>query len=172
MIMKAKLFVGIFFLILISAKAQNKSCNCNVVLLKKNVYFSIYNSPAKEVLDSIIDNSKNEIYHLITIHETKRGWAKINATTPNDSIGKSGWIEITNLGIYPNIYFKKLYLYAKPFKSSRIKSIILQPKYIPFMVIECDAKWLYVKYLDFDKKFKQGWLSPDNQCANPYSACN
>jgi hypothetical protein len=52
-----------------------------------------------------------------------------------------------------------------------VKFKIISPYYTPLPIYNCHERWLYIKFLDEDNKIKEGWLSPEDQCDNPYSTC-
>ena len=138
----------------------------------KNIKIPLYkNNNSKIVNYEIINDTVKEEYYSLYIDKIKRKHVLVEAYTPFDRIKKVGWINIKYLGIYPSSFFK-INLYSKPNLKSKIKSQIIKPEYFPFNILDCSGEWLYVKYLDADNKYKEGWLAPDDQCSNPYSTCN
>lgn len=39
-------------------------------------------------------------------------------------------------------------------------------------IVACDGTWVYVKATDANKKIVYGWLSPKDQCSNPFTTCS
>lgn len=148
-----------------------KTCNCSAILFKKQQQVPIVNNKGK-VTCYIINDTIKEDYYVVTIFKISHNMAYVSASaTLYDTIPRQGWIKTKYLGIYPSS-FLKINLYSKPDLKSKIKSQIIKPEYYPLNIYDCSGEWLYVKYLDADKKYKEGWLAPEDQCSNPYSTCN
>lgn len=84
-----------------------------------------------------------------------------------------GWIQKSDvLGTYAANYNPtELHLYSRPNSSSSISSTV--PDWIPqlYVVNACSGEWVHVS-INYKGHNLEGWLSPDKQCANPYSTCN
>jgi len=163
----------IFAYIFSSCKAQeSENCNCSVIMIPKGIQIPLYSlSNKNEIKIHLLNDTIKEEYYIINIYSQEGKMFKISGAAPHDTVNKNGWIESKYIGIYPSI-FDEIKLYSKPDTSSKVMSTIIKPEYYPFNVVKCFGKWLYVQYVDTDKKTKEGWLSPDNQCSNPYSTCN
>jgi len=154
---------------------QNKSkknvCVCSVILAQKQIKVPVLDNKG-DTTCFIMNDTITEDYFGINIIKVKHNRALISAyATLYDTIAKIGWIQIKFLGIYPS-KFTPINLYCKPDIRSKVKSTIVKPEYYPFNILDCKGKWLRVSYYDVDKKKKIGWLSPEDQCSNPYSTCN
>lgn len=171
--MRYKLLLWIICPILLFGQNREKTntCNCNVLLFQKQQKVPLLDSKGK-VIRYIMNDTITEDYFNINILKLSHNLAFVNASgTLHDTIPQKGWIKTKYLGIYPS-NFSTINLYFKPNKVSKIKAKIIKPEYYPFNILDCNGKWLYIKYFDGDKKFKEGWLSPEDQCSNPYSTCN
>jgi hypothetical protein len=171
--MKYKLLFWILcpLLLLSQNKKDVNPCNCGAVLLNKQQQVPLLDNKGN-IISYIMDDTIKEDYFGIFIFKISHNLAYVSASaTLYDTIPRKGWIQTKYLGIYPSSSFK-INLYSKPDIKSKIKSQINKPEYYPFNIIDCKGNWLYVKYLDADNKYKEGWLSPHDQCSNPYSTCN
>lgn len=170
---KLILFLSLSFVLSGCITYKRLKCNCECVLMppKNNkipLYQNLYN---KNINYIIINDTIKEEYYSLYIDKIKGKLVFVEAYTPFDTVKKKGWIDIKYLGIYPSSSFK-INLYSKPDQKSKIKSQIIKPEYYPFNILDCSGEWLYVKYFDVDKKYKEGWLAPVDQCSNSYSTCN
>lgn len=168
-----KLLFWIFFPTVVLGQAQTtkNNCNCNVILFQKQQKVPLLDDKGN-VLYHIMDDTTTEDYFGINIIKVKNGLAFVSASaTLHDTLPKFGWVSLNFLGIYPSS-FSSILLYSQPNIKAKIKSKIFNPEYSPFSIKNCKGKWLYISYLDIDKRKKEGWLSPKDQCANPYSTCN
>lgn len=157
-----------------SCNAQNISnCNCGTLLIPTQKLIPIYEKPNGKIITQIINDTIKEDYYSIQIIKQSKGFSFVRASAAIiDTTTKTGWIETKYLGIYSSVYSDTLKLFTQPDKKSKVKSVINNPPYDLLNVIDCKNGWLYIKYLDIDKRTKEGWLSPDNQCSNPYTTCN
>jgi hypothetical protein len=171
--MKNQILLIFAFSLFGSCKAQESTnCDCSVIIILKGIQIPLYSeSNKKEIITYLLNDTIKEEYYNINIYTQIEQMFKVSGSTPHDTVNRNGWIETKYIGIYPSI-FDEIKLYTKPDTTSKVMSTIIKPEYYPFSVIKCHGKWLYVKYLDTDKKTKEGWLSPDNQCSNPYTTCN
>ena len=84
-----------------------------------------------------------------------------------------GWIDKNeHIGVYSRVYEegKSLVLYAAPRKGDVAAKI---PHYVQTLipVTGCEKGWVRVRMPDKGKVF-EGWLPPEEQCANAYTTCN
>lgn len=168
------LFSVIFSLTIISCVTYKQQCSCGSILHDRQVDIPIYQKNGSCII--ILDDTIKENYYNVYIMNIKNKRAYVNVSaTLYDTIPKTGWVETKYLGIRGANWNENgsLYLYKKPSKLSKIKSTIIEPPYFYSMnVLKCYKNWLYVSFLDVDNIMKEGWLSPNNQCSNPYSTCN
>ena len=122
-------------------------------------------------IDTIICSVENDLLYSVAILKIKNHLAYINAYCfHNDvEIEKKGWIQLEYLGINPSCY--ELILREKPFNKSKVQCIISDASWGDLYPIKKAYKgWLYIE-INIDKKCYSGWISPELQCANPYSPC-
>lgn len=168
------LFSVILSLTIVSCVSYKRKCFCESILHDRQVNIPVYQKDGSRII--ITYDTITEDYYTAYIMKIKdkRAYVSVSATL-YDTIPKTGWVETKYLGIRVANWNDdgSLYLYKKPTKTSKIKSIIIEPPYFyPISIIKCYKNWLYVSFLDVDNIMKEGWLSPDNQCSNPYSTCN
>ncbi|MDP2303916.1 MAG: hypothetical protein Q8N03_16005 [Ignavibacteria bacterium] len=151
---------------------NNITCNCFVILIPKNEKIPILECPNGDVIAEVINDTRNDDYVIFQLHEIKNNYAYVTGSGMRiDTVERSGWLEVKNLGIYPVDYSLPIDLYNEPSKSSGIKNSINDFEYSPLIVEKCKGQWLFVSYKR-DNQFYEGWLPPDNQCSNPYTTCN
>lgn len=154
-------------------KNVNQLCDCSAILIPDQVRVPIYNKPNNgKIINYIKNDTIKQDYFILDIAQIIDSFAFVQTyAVIYDTVPKIGWIKTKFLGIYPGRY-DTLNLYIKPDKRSGVKTRIIEPGPSPMIIIKCQNKWLYVQYLDDDKKIKKGWLAPEDQCANPYTSCN
>ena len=146
-----------------NTQPNNGSC----VLRTFHQYAYIYNQPGGEIIDSIINDTIKEDYVSIQINNSSKcGFAHISAVSFITRKETNGWIQVCNLGINPSTY-STIYLHVSPTFDSTIKDSIESPMWGDlYNVIDAEKGWLYIKWKD-----KEGWLSPEDQCADLYTTC-
>lgn len=166
--MKTKFYICILLFLLVCNcfSFTNKKGSC--LLLPQNKIVCLTDD-YDNVVDSIINDSVNDHFPLISIYDVRDGKAFVNAEFIDDSTKHIGWIDIDNLGIFlipdtGNI----IKLHKKPIKESIVVDSIINPcwgDYYHFK--DCNEGWLFIS-----EKKKEGWVAPENQCDNPYTVCN
>ncbi len=144
----------------------NNTATC--LLIPKHEYVMLYDkAEGYTIADSIINDTIQENYVLISIIKMKRGRAQIKVQYPlNDTI-QIGWIDKQYLGIHP-VSVPIIYLYNSPHKKASICDSITNVYWGDFLSVkECNSQWLYIETGEH-----KGWISPNDQCNNPYSTCN
>ncbi|MEA4935446.1 hypothetical protein SDC9_95743 [bioreactor metagenome] len=175
---KSLLWVSIFILsgrVLTQNRIKKEDCSCQVVLFEKQIEVPILDNKGK-LIDYVVDDTLKEDYYTVIISKINHGMAYVDVRAPlYDTIPKIGWIEIKYLGIRPASH-QPINLYRKSAKRYQIRSQILKPEWgywsADIKILDCTGEWLYVSFLDGDNKMKEDWLSPEDQCSNPYSTCN
>ena len=103
--MKKYLILGFFLLTCPNLFAQT-DCNCSGLInweYEGQVY--IFNSPNGKVIDSISNDSANEDFLTVSIHDQIDGFFKATVGRTYSDISKSGWIKKADyLGIYARNY--------------------------------------------------------------------
>lgn len=144
----------------------------NALIFLNQIEIPIYKEQnKKEILMFIKNDTINEDYYLIEVIKCHNNLAKIKAASGiREKEIIEGWMNVKDLGIYTRPRNEKgiVPIYqnsnANSLKSELITNEILN-------IIEIKDKWFKVAYFENDK-WKSGWLSPENQCPNPYSTCN
>jgi len=133
---------------------------------------NLLESPKGKVLVKLKNNTKREDYILLKIKDEKAGMFYVSASYAITGHIADGWIhQGKEISICSRAYDQPLELYASPDPHSKVESVI--KKYSPqsMKVVGCSGQWLRVETIIEGKKYS-GWLSPDMQCANPYTTCN
>ena len=155
--------------------AQQVQCDCN--LLINPAYFgkvSLYDRPNGKVIRSLKNDSLKENYLLVKAEKDSAGFVYGAIFYANSGKPKKGWIKKNKfLGTYSRNYGPELILYSDTDSKSKPAFIIREHvSEIGFCTVtQCRNKWVYVKLSNGTKEFS-GWLSPNMQCANPYTTCN
>lgn len=171
--MKQSFYIIILFS-LFACKSNAQKSNgdlCYVLLKPTQVYVDIYNSPNGRILYSIINDTIKEDYFSLLVRETNDGWLRVIPSSILDTSKAEGWIKISNTGIYTNNYSSSLKLYKEAKQGSPKLIEIKEYNNDMLSIIEYKDCWLLVETKN-GKTTTSGWLSPKDQCANPYSTCN
>ncbi len=152
--------------------SQKKYCQGGALLIPRHLYVMLYDTPDGNVIDSIMNDTIKEDYLSICIKQIQNDYADIAAVYTFDSIDKEGWIQLKYLGINPANYSSKLFLHLYPNEDSTIVDSITYPQWGDlYSILKCKDDWFYIKTYN-DGKWREGWMSPEDQCDNPYSTCN
>jgi hypothetical protein len=170
--MKTIIYLALLFMAQ-SCNSQVKTCECEGFLILDNESISLYPSADSKgnELYAIKNDSINEIYYNFFISESKENLLKVVPTSINDSLKKTGWIRNKYVGIYSKNYNRPLNLYSEANNQSKKRHIIDEYITEPLTIITCSKKWLYVSVMIKSSKY-EGWMAPEDQCANVYSTCN
>ena len=167
---KHLIYLGITIMTLItscSSKAlYNTPSSC--LLMPRHQYIMLYNKPKGDVItDSVINDTIREDYVSVNILKIKNERAQVEIEYSLSKNVIKGWIEKKYLGIYP-VSTSLLLLYDSPRKGASVCDSIENAYWGNFLSVEKHKKgWLYIEY-----QGHQGWMSPNDQCDNPYSSCN
>ena len=124
-----------------------------------------------KVIDTIMCSVKNDLLYSVSILKIKNNFAHINAYCFVDDveIEKIGWIQLEYLVINPSC--NELILRKKPFNRAKSQCIIKNAEWGDLYPIKKAYKgWLYIEIYIGNKHYS-GWMSPEQQCTNPYSPC-
>ena len=124
---------------------------------------------SSEKKDSLMNDTISEEYQIVTIRAITNNMAQIeyNADTIRTGLG---WINMECLAVNPSTT-ERIPLYSWPDTKSKVAFYIDNPSWGDlYTVIGCKGNWLEIRHTE-NGVVKKGWLSPDFQCANPYSAC-
>lgn len=163
------LILGTF---LISCTMQESSMmNGTCVLNNKQIWNHVFSDAdiSSEKIDSLTNDTINEDYQQVIIRDIKNGMAQIEYDVDIVRVGL-GWINMACLAINPSTT-ERIPLYSKPDTKSRVAYYIENPSWGDLYTITgCKDNWLEIEFTE-NGIIKKGWLSPDFQCANPYSSC-
>ena len=171
-------FYFILLIILISGACNGltdkKDCRGSCLLKPIQTYIYLYKSPSvtSQPVDSIINDTIDEDYPILMITDIKDGFAHVEIRSDVDSTFKqAGWIMLNLLGINPATT-DMIKLYKCPNNNSGVACYIESPSWgCLYTIIDCSNEWLKIRMKEKGVT-KEGWISPADQCDNPYSACN
>ncbi len=148
------------------------SCSNHVVtnsclLAVNDRYVYLYTEPGGEIHDSVCNNTKMDDYYVVSIKRKRNDYFYVEIEQCMGDIKKTGWVKKGTLSINPSTT-SVIYLYKKPSYESGVKDSIMQPYWGDLYIIEdVEKDWFLIKGKDFN-----GWLSPMDQCSNPYTTCS
>ena len=164
-----KVFVFVILSALVSIQCgKNKSNTHEACLLRGQAYVYLYDKPYGTIRDSVINDTIDENYVIISINE-RMGRRSFVPVTVSECLGnavKEGWIDRSMLGINPSST-STIRLYEMPSYSSNVVDSITKPAWGDlYHISDNQDGWLYIE----EDSFK-GWMPPEDQCSNPYSPC-
>ena len=172
--MKISLVLIIIFISGACCCSTNKSYKGSCLLKPTQRFVYLYKLPSttSTPVDSIINDTVAEDYPVLTINDINNEFAHVEIVNDaNSTLNQSGWIELRLLGINPATT-DTIRLYKKPDEKSEISCYINHPCWGDLYTIkDCSNNWLKITTIE-ENTVKEGWLSPPDQCDNPYSACN
>lgn len=152
--------------------SQKKYCQGGALLVPRHYYVMLYDFPNGNIIDSIMNDTIKEDFLLICIKAIHNNYANISAIHVLDSIDREGWVQLKYLGINPANYSSTLFLYSYPDRNSIVIDSILNPQWGDlYPILNCKDNWLYIKTYN-GGQWREGWMSPEDQCDNPYTTCN
>ena len=155
-------FTGLLFISCSSLEVNNR---CLLAVYDKYVY--LYTEPGGEIQDSVCNNTETEDYYVVLIKKKRNNYFYVEIEQCLGDIKKIGWVKKGSLSINPSLT-SVILLHKKPSYESGIKDSIMHPYWGDLYIIEdVEKDWFLIKGKDFN-----GWLSPIDQCSNPYSTCN
>jgi uncharacterized protein YbaP (TraB family) len=154
--------------------APNKVCEA-LIDLDYSGYVKVYDKPNGKVIQRLKQNVKDESWLVLSIIKDSGnyfyGYIGHTSGEPEDTIG---WIKKEKyIGTFARNYVPgdTLFLYKNANLKSGILSIVLEWTNRLYTIIKSDGDWAYVR-ININGKIKEGWLSPNMQCANPFTTCN
>ena len=141
------------------------------LLIPKHQYIPIYHSSKGNSVDNyIINDTIQEDFPILSIKSFCDGRVRIQAHYPMESHPDvEGWMEIEYMGIFLNTYSGETHILKHPYQKSTCIHTI-NDAYWGYFYPVIDARNNWLKIL-FDEN-SSGWVSPDHQCANPFTPCN
>ena len=153
--------------------AISQSAIGNAVIRVFDKSIPLYNK-SHEIIDTIVCDIDKDLLYSVSIFKIKNNYAYIHAScVVSDifSIEKEGWIKLEYLGINPANCSNGLILRKRPSNNAKVKSNILNPRWGDLYPIKkAYRRWLYIETIIDDTQYS-GWISPEQQCSNPYSSC-
>lgn len=115
----------------------------------------------------------------VLISACSNGWLLV--TTDDDCIEKiTGWMHSSLVFTSVNLKFTgesfedfkpiPIYLYKLPQKASPKVYVVNKDQNVN--IIKYEGLWVYVKCKDVNNRVVYGWLSPEDQCSNPFTTCS
>ena len=173
--MKYSVLYFLFFVYFTSfAQVREKACNVLIDPEYKGD-IAVYVKPFGKLDKIIKQDFKNEDYLVFNILNQDSEYFYGTLTYSISGKHVNGWIKKAKyIGTYGRNYGGtrvRLNLYAKSTSKSLIKNIVPEWTNQLYQVTDFNKDWVYVK-INYKGTIKEGWLSPDMQCANPYTTCN
>lgn len=169
------ILITVFFLITTILTAHAVEGDLNMIInpaYKGSVI--VYAKPNGKIVASAKHNFKEEDYLIFSVtNQTSDFFYGILEYSISGEKLK-GWVKKSkHIGIYTRNYEegKSLKLMSGRSTDSKVNAIVPEWTNQFYQVIAFDQKWAYVSVL-YKGQVKQGWLSPEMQCANPYTTCN
>lgn len=140
------------------------------ILIPTNEKVLIFARPEKDSIGYLINNIETDALPIINVKKIKRKYAYIIAMNSLlDTTLITGWIPLKYLGINPSNY-QQIYLRETPSFKSPIINIIDKPQWGDlYHFIKKRGQWVYIKTMLKSGYQVEGWLSPVDQAANPYT---
>ncbi len=139
-------------------------------------YVRVYNAPNGKVIQRLKQNVKDENWLVLSIDKDSGSYFHcfIGHTTGEEGDTR-GWIKKAEyIGTFARNYAPPndtLFLYESPNLHSGVHSVVIEWTNRLYTISKCMGNWAYVK-INIQGKVKEGWMSPDMQCANPFTTCN
>ncbi len=128
------------------------------------------NATSHQVVDSIVNDSIEEIFYCVSINRSACKRALISTFVDEDLLKKhSGWIEWENLGVRLNCC-DTVYIREKPNSKANVVGFYYMAAWLyVYPIMKAKNGWLYM----YDKgRNIKGWVAPNAQCINSYTTCN
>lgn len=171
------IFIACFLCIACGQKTKTIApCDCSALIdpefLRETV---VYDAPNGKLKRKIQHNLKEEDFIGLSITGRQEGFYHVVASYLIAGEIVEGWIkEDSTIGVYARVYpvGDSLRLMSAPGKSSTSQAIKIINNMQFFRIINCNADgWVRVSIQVSGEKY-EGWLSPEDQCDNPYTTCN
>lgn len=108
------------------------------------------------------EDNENSIF-FYEIESCDNGWLKIKVPNADGDM----WIEPERLAITSRVNNFKLYS-----NSNREDVVYTSTVSSILTIMGCEGKWALVYFMNENGDKIQGWISPEEQCDNPYSSCS
>jgi hypothetical protein len=135
---------------------------------------TVYDNADGAVTGRFSNDKEQESFLEFTVEKEKEGWFYGKLTYTLGDKENTGWIKKESyVGVYARNYIagNTLNLYKKPDATSKVQSEI-PGMFDGFCTVKkVSGAWVYIE-AEYNGEKKEGWLSPDMQCDNPYTTCN
>jgi hypothetical protein len=147
-------------------------CNCEVLIGNEHTEdVMLYDNPNGSIIKRLRHNLKNEDFLIATIKQDSSDHFLVEISYAISGNAFKGWLKKSEpIGVYGRNYDTPLILHESPTETAKVNATISWDPQL-YKVIGCSGNWLLVT-LTWANKTQTGWLSPEMQCANPYSTCN
>lgn len=147
-------------------------CNCDAYVIdtdKNGLNVREKGDKNAAIVAKIPFNEEGTMVHLKNTNGS--GWVTLNKATDiydKAVLKKEGFVFAQKLGVsVTGFQAGKVDIYESPTVKSKVVHSIISGNDV--VVVDCKGKWLKVKHIDMNVT---GWLRPEDQCANPVTACN
>lgn len=152
---------------------ENYPCSCQGIIdpAYKGVV-KIFDKPNGKMMRGLRQNFKNEDFLVFQIDSATSSYFHATITYAVSGKKHAGWISKKEyIGTFPRVYADTAYLYEKANNRAKRLAGIPTGRNSLVQIVNCNNKWVYVKTKGHEIRL-QGWLKPEDQCANPYTTCN
>jgi hypothetical protein len=135
---------------------------------------NVYDESNSKIIKTVKNNFEEDEFVRFDLLKKKDSMYSIIAYSAlNNKFITKGWInKNNNLTIFSAAYGeRKFILYKYPYNKREIIIIGENNTIKEFDVLDYEGRWLKIK-AEINGKFYIGWISPDLQCANPYTTCS
>lgn len=171
------IFIACFLCVACGQKTKAIApCECSALIDPEFLgETEVYDAPYGKLKKKIQQNLKEEDFIVLSITGRQEGFYHVVASYLIAGEIVEGWIkEDSTIGVYARAYpvGDSLRLMSAPGKSSKSQAVKIINNMQFFRVINCNADgWVKVSIQVSGEKY-EGWLSPEDQCDNPYTTCN
>ena len=160
----------------VMGQEKSQLCNCSVLLdpeFKGSI--DVLKNPGGDRLQSIKHNLKGEDLVTFEVKQKAQGYFFVTADYFISGHIVDGWIKANDaFGIYVRGYSPGDSLRFRTAPAISAKTIVVVKGYMSKLlpVIDCNPSgWVKVRFR-YDGRKYEGWLAPEDQCANPYTTCS
>lgn len=160
------LFIYVGGIIIVSATEHHL-----FVKLLEETRVPLYDSTCQFVVDTLHHDIINENYVLLRVESCVGEMIFVQPywSLSGDTCTPKGWVYLSeDITIYPHDDVFPLYI--KPSYVSDSVMVRYEGDELP--VLKYSNGWVYTQIFDITGRKSEGWLSPRNQCDNPYTTCN
>jgi len=171
------IFIACFLCIACGQKTKAIApCECSALIDPEfKGKLDVYDAPNGKLRKKIQNNLKEEDYILLSIKGRHNGFYYVMASYSIGGQIVEGWIKEDNtIGVYARAYpdGDSLRLMNTPDKSTTLNAVKIINSGQFFPIINCNPEgWAKISVIVSGERY-EGWVSPEDQCDNPYTTCN